>query len=85
MTIPLWVLLGFAGWTLTVLMCTVGVYRWSRILTGRAKLNEFPADLPHGDDWYRRAIFPALMTKVQMQIENDRKKINLTIDRSGNS
>jgi uncharacterized MAPEG superfamily protein len=56
MTIPLWVLLGFAGWTLMVLMGTVGVYRWSRILTGRAKLNEFPADLPHGDDWYRRAI-----------------------------
>lgn len=56
MTIPLWVLLGFAGWTLMVLMGTVGVYRWSRILTGRAKINEFPADLPHGDDWYRRAI-----------------------------
>jgi uncharacterized MAPEG superfamily protein len=56
MTIPLWVLLGFAGWTLAVLMGTVGVYRWSRILTGRAKLNEFPADLPHGDDWYRRAM-----------------------------
>jgi uncharacterized MAPEG superfamily protein len=56
MTMPLWVLLGFAGWTLAVLMGTVGVYRWSRILTGRAKLNEFPADLPHGDDWYRRAM-----------------------------
>jgi uncharacterized MAPEG superfamily protein len=56
MTMPLWVLLGFAGWTLMVLMGTVGVYRWSRILTGRAKINEFPADLPHGDDWYRRAI-----------------------------
>ncbi|NJM28356.1 MAG: MAPEG family protein, partial [Pseudanabaena sp. RU_4_16] len=29
---------------------------WSRILTGRAQLNEFPADIPHGDDWYRRAM-----------------------------
>lgn len=56
MTIPLWVLLGFAGWTLAVLLGTIGVYRWSRILTGRAKLNEFPADIPHGDDWYRRAM-----------------------------
>ena len=56
MTIPLWVLLGFAGWTLAVLLGTVGIYRWSRILTGRAKLNEFPADIPHGDDWYRRAM-----------------------------
>lgn len=56
MTIPLWVLLGFAGWTLAVLLGTIGVYRWSRILTGRAKLNEFPADTPHGEDWYRRAM-----------------------------
>lgn len=56
MAIPLWVLLGFAGWTLAVLLSTIGVYRWSRILTGRAKLNEFPADIPHGDDWYRRAM-----------------------------
>lgn len=56
MTIPLWILLGFAGWTLAVLFGTVGVYRWSRILTGRAKLNEFPADILHGDDWYRRAM-----------------------------
>lgn len=56
MTIPLWVLLGFAGWTLAVLLGTIGIYRWSRILTGRAKLNEFPADIPHGDDWYRRAM-----------------------------
>jgi uncharacterized MAPEG superfamily protein len=56
MTIPLWVLLGFAGWTLAILLGTIGFYRWSRILTGRAKLNEFPADTPHGDDWYRRAM-----------------------------
>ncbi|NJL43349.1 MAG: MAPEG family protein [Pseudanabaena sp. SU_2_4] len=56
MNIPLWVLLGFAGWTLAVLLGTIGVYRWSRILTGRAQLNEFPADIPHGDDWYRRAM-----------------------------
>jgi uncharacterized MAPEG superfamily protein len=56
MTIPLWVLLGFAAWTLAVLLGTVGVYRWSRILSGIANLNEFPADIPHGDDWYRRAM-----------------------------
>jgi uncharacterized MAPEG superfamily protein len=56
MTIPLWVLLGFAGWTLAILLGTIGFYRWSRILTGRANLNEFPADIPHGDEWYRRAM-----------------------------
>lgn len=32
MPIPVWVLLGFAGWTLLLLFSTVGVYRWSRLL-----------------------------------------------------
>jgi uncharacterized MAPEG superfamily protein len=56
MTIPVWVLLGFAFWTLITLLGSIGVYRWSRILTGRAELKEFQADVPHGDDWYRRAM-----------------------------
>jgi len=56
MPIPVWVLLLFAGWTLATLLATVGVYRWSRILTGRAALSEFRADEPHGNDWYRRAM-----------------------------
>jgi uncharacterized MAPEG superfamily protein len=56
MTIPVWVLLGFAAWTLLSLLGSVGVYRWSRILTGRSQLTDFVADVPHGDDWYRRAM-----------------------------
>jgi uncharacterized MAPEG superfamily protein len=56
MTIPVWVLLLFAGWTLATLLATVGVYRWSRILTGRAALSEFRADEQHGSEWYRRAM-----------------------------
>ena len=48
-------LLGFALWTLTVLALTVGVHRWSRILTGRSAINEFPADAPAGPGWYKRA------------------------------
>jgi len=56
MTIPVWVLLLFAGWTLATLLATVGVYRWSRILTGRATLSEFRADELQGSDWYRRAM-----------------------------
>lgn len=48
-------LLGFAVWTLAVLVLTVGVHRWSRILTGRAAIHEFPADAPSGPAWYRRA------------------------------
>jgi uncharacterized MAPEG superfamily protein len=56
MTIPVWVLLLFAGWTLATLLGTVGVYRWSRILTGRAALSDFRADEPQGSAWYRRAM-----------------------------
>lgn len=48
-------LLGFAVWTLAVLTFTIGVHRWSRILTGRSAIHEFPADAPTGPDWYRRA------------------------------
>ena len=56
MTIPVWTLLGFAAWTLATLLGSVGVYRWTRILTGRAGLADFSPDTPHGDDWYRRAM-----------------------------
>ena len=56
MTVPQWALLGFAVWTLLVLFGTVGVYRWSRILTGRVRISEWQADLPQGGDWYRRAM-----------------------------
>lgn len=38
MPIPVWVLLGFAAWTLLILFATVEVYRWSRILTGRTAI-----------------------------------------------
>ena len=56
MPIPVWVLLGFAAWTLIILFTTVGVYRWSHILTGRAALSAWRADEKQGDEWYRRAI-----------------------------
>lgn len=56
MSIPVWVLLGFAAWTVITLVGTIGWYRWSRILTGRAEIKEFQADRSQGSDWYRRAI-----------------------------
>ena len=56
MTIPLWMLVGFAAWTLLLLLATVGVYRWSRILTGRAPIRSFRADQVEGADWYKRAM-----------------------------
>lgn len=56
MTVPVWTLLGFAAWTLLLLLSTVGVYRWTRILTGRVPIREFRADQIAGEDWYRRSM-----------------------------
>jgi len=56
MTTPLWVLLGFAGWTLVTLSLSVGVYRWSLILTGRVPIQAFRADAVEGADFYKRAM-----------------------------
>jgi MAPEG family len=56
MPIPVWVLLGFAAWTLLILVATVGVYRWSRILTGRTAIATWRADEQQGSEWYRRAM-----------------------------
>ena len=55
MTLPLLTLLCFAAWTLVVLAATVGVHRWTLILTKRARINAFPPDAPTGPDWYQRA------------------------------
>src|SRR3954470_11756741 len=56
MSVPVLVLLGFAGWTLLTLFGTIGVYRWSWILTGRASIAEWRADLPQGNSRYQRAM-----------------------------
>ncbi len=56
MSLTLWMLLAFAGWTLLVLLAGVGVHRWSLILTGRASLTSFPGDTAHGGAVYRRAV-----------------------------
>ncbi|HXX46934.1 MAG TPA: MAPEG family protein [Myxococcota bacterium] len=56
MPVPVWALLGFATWTLLLLLGTVGVYRWARILTGRVPIREFRADRVEGDDFYKRAM-----------------------------
>lgn len=56
MTTPLWMLLAFAMWTVLLLLATVGMYRWSRILTGRVPIREFRADKVEGEDWYKRAM-----------------------------
>ncbi len=56
MSAPLAALLGFAIWTLLTLVGGVGIYRWSRILTGRTAIADFSADNPTGSAFYRRAM-----------------------------
>ena len=56
MTVPVAMLVGFAAWTVLLLLATVGVYRWSRILTGRVPIRSFRADQIEGADWYKRAM-----------------------------
>lgn len=56
MTTPIWMMLGFATWTLLLLSFTIGVYRWAQIFSGRAQVNAFPADRVEGAEWYKRAM-----------------------------
>lgn len=56
LTIPVLVLLGFAGWTLLTLFISVGIYRWSLILTARAPIAYWRADAAQGAGWYQRAM-----------------------------
>jgi len=55
MTVPVWMLLAFAMWTVLLLLFTIGIYRWSRIFSGRVPIRDFPADGSGGEEWYRRA------------------------------
>jgi uncharacterized MAPEG superfamily protein len=54
MTIPMWMLLAFATWTLALLMAFVGVYRWANILLFKAPIASFRSDQLEGADWYKR-------------------------------
>ena len=56
MNIPVLTLLGFAVWTLLVLLGTVGVYRWNHILRGNVRIERFRAGEDMGNDFYRRAM-----------------------------
>src|SRR4051794_14385966 len=56
MNVPAFVLSGFAGWTVLTLFGSIGVYRWSRILAGRASISERRADAAQRSEWYQRAM-----------------------------
>lgn len=55
MTIPVWVLLFFAFWTLLTLVGSVGGYRLGKIFTGRARARDFSFPDLEQSDWHRRA------------------------------
>lgn len=56
MNIPLLSLLGFTLWTICLLLGTVGVYRWRRILAGKVAISKFVSGDDLGDEWYGRAM-----------------------------
>ncbi|EON90882.1 hypothetical protein MARLIPOL_15924 [Marinobacter lipolyticus SM19] len=56
MSIPVLVLLAFAGWTLLSMALTVGTYRWFHILSGRNRIAEFSEYRIEGQGWYKRAL-----------------------------
>ncbi|MDJ0513042.1 MAG: MAPEG family protein [Methyloceanibacter sp.] len=55
MTIPLWALLGFAVWTMLVLMSGVAFHRWRLIMSKQADFADFPGGAVEGTDFYARA------------------------------
>jgi uncharacterized membrane protein YecN with MAPEG domain len=55
-TVPVWMALAFAAWTLLLLFSTIGVYRFSQIFSGRGAIGDFRADQVEGADWYRRSM-----------------------------
>ncbi len=55
MSIPVWVLLLFAGWTLLIMMACLGTYRLSRIISGRARASDYSFPDLEKSDWHRRA------------------------------
>ncbi len=53
MTVPLWCLLGFAAWTL-LLVVAVAAARVMQVVAGEKRPDEFTAGVPHGGDAYWR-------------------------------
>jgi uncharacterized MAPEG superfamily protein len=56
MTASLCALLGFAVWTLVVVVLGIGPPRISAVLSRRAPPKSFVADQPHGSERYRRTM-----------------------------
>jgi uncharacterized MAPEG superfamily protein len=53
MSTPLWCLLGFAAWSI-LLVLSLGAIRVGRVLARQQSANSFPSGVPHGGDRYWR-------------------------------
>jgi uncharacterized MAPEG superfamily protein len=51
-----WALLGFVVWTLLLVIAGIGLPRLSAITLRKAPVTGFSADVPHGDERYRRTM-----------------------------
>ena len=57
MSIPLWCLLAFVAWTMSLMSLGIGVTRVIKVLKGEAKSNDFPTHKPHGgSERYQRTM-----------------------------
>ena len=65
-TLSQWALLGFATWTLLLLIGTIGLPRISAVIRRQARPNSFTPALPHGSERYQR-IMRAHMNCVENQ------------------
>lgn len=54
MTPPLLCLLGFATWTILLVLVGIGPYRVGSVVVNKAHPAAFPATTPHGPPWYQR-------------------------------
>jgi uncharacterized MAPEG superfamily protein len=55
-TLSLYALVGFAVWTLLVVLVGIGLPRLTAVLARRTPPNAFVADVPHGSERYRRTL-----------------------------
>lgn len=56
MVLSHWALLGFATWTLLLVLLGIGLPRVSAVFLKKARPNSFRADVPHGTDRYQRTM-----------------------------
>jgi uncharacterized MAPEG superfamily protein len=56
MLLSQWALLGFASWTLLLVLIGIGVPRLSQVMKRQARPNSFDPSVPHGSERYQRSM-----------------------------